>query len=275
VIGSAFLWATARSAPSLRRLGLVSDAVRLWSRATRQRRAWSAHEERCHAAVREVVASLPSRRSVLVLGSGLCRDVPVDHLLATFDDVVLVDAVHLLPVRLRYGRRVRLAVADLTGMADWLDGEAEGRTEPLAPWHDDPRVDLVISANVLSQLPHAVARRIDRDPVAADRVGPDPGRRIVAGHLDDLARFRCRTCLLSDTRYREVDVAGRALAEWDLLEGVTLPPADRAWDWTVAPRGELDRTLAFVHRAGAWLDLGRSAKADAGAFGAMPPAGSA
>lgn len=258
MIAAAFLWATATSSPSLRRLGLVGDAVALWSRATRQRAAWSPHEAACHAAVRETVAALPRRRTALVLGSGLCRDVPVAELLESFERVVLVDAVHLLPVGLRFRSRARMVVADLTGVADWLDGRATARRRPLAPWQDDPAIDLVVSANVLSQLPHAVARRRERDAAAASRVPADIGRRIVAGHLDDLAAFAGRVCLLSDTGYREIDLAGGVAAEWDLLDGVTLPPPDRAWDWTVSPRGEVDRCIAFVHQAGAWTDLGRA-----------------
>ena len=245
----------------------MGDAVALWSRATRQQAAWSPHEEACHAAIRDAVATLPRCRTALILGSGLCRDVPVAELLARFDRVILVDAAHLLPVRLRYGRRATLAVTDLTGVADWLDGTTAARSPPLAPWRDNLTIDLVVSANVLSQLPHAVARRRERDPAAAARVPADIGRRIVAGHLDDLAAFACRVCLLSDTGYREIDLAGAVVAEWDLLDGITLPRPDHSWDWTVAPRGELDRCLSFVHQAGAWTDLGRAGRHVAGRNG--------
>ena len=258
MIAAAFLWATALTSGPLRRLGLVGDAVALWSRATRQRAAWAPHEEACHAAIREVVAELPRRRTAIVLGSGLCRDVPVDDLVAGFEQVILVDAVHLLPVRLRYGRRARMVVADLAGVTEWMEARTAARSHPLAPWWDDPAIDLVISANVLSQLPHAVARRQGRDAAPAARIPADIGRQIVAGHLDDLAGFAGRVCLLSDIGYREIDLAGSVAAEWDLLEGVALPPPDRAWDWTVAPRGELDRCIAFVHQAGAWTDFGRT-----------------
>ena len=29
-------------------------------------------------------------------------------------------------------------------------------------------------------------------------------------------------------------------------------PLDEGWDWEVAPRGEIDRSFARIHRVGAW-----------------------
>ena len=125
---------TARTNPALRRLGLVGDAVALWSRAMRRRRAWAPHEARCHEVVLRSVAGLPSRRTVLVLGSGLIRDVPLAFLAERFERVVLLDAVHLLPARLKARRfGAETVVADLTGAAAWLAGNAARRADPLAP----------------------------------------------------------------------------------------------------------------------------------------------
>ena len=240
---------SARTDPPLRKLGLVRDAVALWSRATRQRRAWAPHEARCHTALRGAIESLASRRMVLVLGSGLIRDVPLPSLAEQFDRVVLLDAVHLLPARLRARRAgAEIAVGDLTGTARWLVGEAAGRTDPLARWREDPTLDLVISANVLAQLPMAIESWLDQ------RKGADPAPpaelpdEVVRWHLEDLASLRCRVCVLTDVGYRVVDRRGGVVEEEDLLRGATLPAPDAAWDWTVAPFGELARNEAHIHR---------------------------
>jgi hypothetical protein len=254
MLAEVLLNATAASSPDLRRLGLVGDAVALWSRATRCRRAWAPHEARCHVAVRRAIADLKRPDTALVLGSGLLRDVPLDDLLGRFQRVILVDAVHLWPARRRSrDARVTRVVADLTGMAAGLGRVDARRQDPLAAFMDDRRIDFVLSANVLSQMPMAVERWHER----RGRVPPVPdlGARIAAAHLADLAGFRGRVCLLTDIRHREVGRDGGVIEETDLLHGLVLPEPDDAWDWEVAPMGEISRRSTHIHRAEAHLDF--------------------
>lgn len=243
MLAEAVLHATARSNASLRRAGLVGDAVALWSRATRRRRAWRPHEERCRAFVESVLDRLPGRGTVLVLGSGLLRDVPIERLAREFDRVVLVDAVHLLPARWRAGRLgCRMIVADLA------TGPAEGGARPLAAYAGDPSVGLVISANVLSQLAMAPGRRTD-DPARL-------AREITAGHLADLGAFEAPVCLMTDVRFTDIRRAGAPAAPVTLVEPSLLPGRpDDEWEWEVAPRGEISRDFARIHRVQAWRDL--------------------
>jgi hypothetical protein len=242
---------------SHRGLGFTADGVALWSRATRRRRDWAPHEARCHAVVREAMADLPCRRTVVVLGSGLCRDVPLDALAAAFARVVLVDAVHLPPLlrRLRRYPNVSCLTRDLTGCADWVLRTGRERVDPVGDLVADPTVDLVISANVLSQLPLPLERRIEGG--RAPHVPPDLPDQVVRWHLEDLSRFTARVCLLTDIECRDVAVSPGApvLARLDLLRGAVLPEPDATWDWTVAPPGEVDRGIALVHRVHAYRDL--------------------
>ncbi|MFX8676799.1 hypothetical protein ABTM32_22370, partial [Acinetobacter baumannii] len=78
-----------------RRLGYVSAAISLWARGSRCRRDWKAHEARAKAAMIAASETLTQRRTCVVLGSGLLRDVPLDDLAARFERVILVDIVHL------------------------------------------------------------------------------------------------------------------------------------------------------------------------------------
>lgn len=256
--------ATAEAAPGTRRLGLVDDAVGLWSRATRCRRSWAPHEARCHALVDAAIADLEPRRTALVLGSGLLRDVPMAALLARFERVILADAVHLWPARRRTrSPRVSRIALDLTGLSAWLAGGAEGRAEPLASFQADPAIGFVLSANVLSQLPMSVSRWRERYPRRAGELPEDIESRIVRWHLADLARFSGRVCLLTDIRHREIGRGGAVIEETDLLRGERLPEPDDSWDWEVAPRGEISRNTAHVHRVHGYRDLARARASDA------------
>lgn len=250
-------WLLTPASLDARRTGHLTAAVSLWSRARRCRSAWGPHEARCHAIVERAIEGLHRRRTCVVLGSGLVLDVPLDRLAASFDTVVLVDVVHLWPARLKARRHpnVRLLSLDVTGTTDLLLGRATGIGDPLGRLRADPTVDLVISANCLSQLSlQPVERLAVRGGLARMRF-PDLGHRIVAGHIEALRRFAARVVLLTDVEGFEADVDGAVLERWDLLEGVTLPPPDESWDWMLAPVGETARDRSVHHRAVGFVDF--------------------
>lgn len=223
----------------------VRSSVGLWSRAGRCRKAWAAHEENCKAFILETVAGMKEQRTAVVLGSGLLRDVPIEELAKAFDTVVLVDLVHLAGVRAwlkaRRFKNVKLISRDLSGFDEALGGKAP---EPLGFLRQVPYLDLVVSANILSQIGVAAKRRLDAEG--------DPRRdeileALVRGHLEGLAALPCKIALLTDTAYRVTDRSGKVLEEADLLCGVPAPEAKRSWVWPVAPYGELGKDVQAVH----------------------------
>lgn len=255
------LHALTPATPLARRFGLLREGVALWSRGLRQRKAWEPHQARCRAIIAEVAASVPRRRKVVVLGSGPARDIPLDVLCASFDEVVLVDIVHLPLLRLKLWRQAKVSLLsrDLTGAMAWLAGEAGGRQDPLADLANDDSVDLVISANLLSQLAWPVADWLEANPARAAALPDNLPARCIAWHLDDLARFKGHVCLISDVEMVERDRQGAVHERLDLMYGVTLPKEDESWLWPVAPFGETEREREYVHRVCAWRQYeGRS-----------------
>mgnify|MGYP001765709678 CR=1 FL=1 len=250
-------WLLTPATLDARRTGHLAAAVSLWSRARRCRADWSEHEARCGRIVERAVDGLSERRKCLVLGSGLMRDVSLPFLSERFTEVILVDVVHLWPIRLAARRHadVRLVDLDITGSTDLLLGRATGFADPLARFRADPTIDLVISANCLSQLPLLPVERAEKAGALVRLRYPDIGRRIVEGHLEALRRFAARVCLLTDSEGLEVGPTGAILDRYDLLEGVGLPPADDDWDWTLAPLGETSPDHAIVHRAHGFVDF--------------------
>ncbi len=235
------------------RHGLLRESVGLWSRGFRHRKAWAGHVRRCKDVVEQSLAGLTRHRTVVVLGSGLLRDVPMNLLVERFDKVMLVDAVHLWPVRLRWWAepKVCFVTCDLTGLLDQLGGpENVSRAAPLASLQADGTIDLVISANLLSQLPLPVERALDAGQLS------DAGlaRAVVDAHLSDLSGFSARICLLTDESYSEVDAAGVVIDRFDLLHGARLPGGGECWDWPVSPMGEEDAAAAFIHHVRGYSD---------------------
>ncbi|ANL32950.1 hypothetical protein [Rhizobium phaseoli] len=230
---------------------LIRYSVNLWSRAGRCARDWAEHETMSGNAIRAAAAGLRQKRTAVVLGSGLLRDVPIEALAHEFDTVVLVDLVHLASVRLWLAakgyRNIRLIERDLSGYDDLAAGRAP---EPLGFLRTVPYLDFVVSANLLSQIGREVKRRYDAGtgPMPEDTV-----ERLIAAHLAGLSGLACRHCLVTDIAYAVIDRTGKTHEEADLLHGVSPPAAKATWTWPVAPLGEESRDYRIEHKViAAW-----------------------
>jgi hypothetical protein len=225
----------------------IRGAINLWSRARRCAKHWRAHEDNTRAFVKDTVAGMRQRRTVVVLGSGLLRDVPIELLAEKFDTVVLVDLVHLASVRLKLMRKpyrnVRLIERDLSGCDALISG---GDLEPLSFLRQVPYLDLVVSANLLSQLGLGAARQLAEH--GYDVAAKDGVRRLISAHLDGLRQLPATTCLITDTAYRVIDRTGAVSNTADLLHGIDIQPIKQAWDWPVVPFGETDADHQVVHQ---------------------------
>lgn len=231
----------------------IGSSVSLWSRAGRCAREWAEHERNCHAFVHDTIGAMKQRRTAVVLGSGLLRDVPVTDLARAFDTLVLVDLVHLASVRLwlktRRLRNVRLVSRDLSGLAD---AKAGGQPEPLSFLRQVPYLDLVISANLLSQIGVGAERAVGRE-APANAAGVVP--RLIRAHLEDLHALPCSTVLLTDVSFRVIDRSGKTVETADLLHGVEAPAGQQDWQWPVVPLGEESRDYRIVHEVIARREL--------------------
>lgn len=202
----------------------IAFSVSLWSRARRCAKAWAPHEENCKAFIEEKAGQLIEHRSVAVLGSGLGRDIPLEFLSRRFKRVELYDLVHLPSVKWAVRRagleNVVFIERDLAGGLEFL--------------RDIKELDLVISANLVSQI--------------GLRAKGDQPHDLIQHHLNGLLQGPWTPCLITDIGYQAKSPSGAVLYESDLLAGVTPPPSFKAWEWTVAPLGEVSKGHETVHQ---------------------------
>ena len=225
----------------------IGASVNLWARAARVSRAWRDHEDNCKRAVLFKAKDLKMRRTAVILGSGLLRDVPLEMLARAFDTVVLVDRVHLASVRLWLAAKklpnVKLVERDLSGYDDLKAGK---EPEPFAFLRLVPYLDFVVSANLVSQIGVGVGRRLEQE--APGTMPADTVQRLIGAHLDGLKALPCDTCLLTDISFSVVDRNGHTHEQQDLLAGIAPPSSFASWDWPVAPMGEESPDYQVVHR---------------------------
>ena len=261
MLREAWAWLSTPCNGEARRLGYLKEAIAFESRRWRCGEAWRDHLAHCHAAVRKSLARCARHGTALVLGSGLALEYPLAELAARFERVVLADMVHLRSVRRLAARHanVVLAETDLTGMAQRLlaHGGAATRAElaawgatPPAPLADLGRVDWVLSANVLSQLPLLpVAWLTRRRPDIGDAALDHFGRSLMLRHLDLLANFDAERLLLADAEHTVRDAAGTIVEHTDFAGALGLDGhAFASWQWPLAPAGELAGGWSREHR---------------------------
>lgn len=240
-----------RCAPAFVRLGYRYAAVACVGRAARCAAAWAPHQESTRRRILTAMAETPDgRNTALIMGSGPCLDLPMAELLSRFRRVLLVDIAHP-PAARRLARRhgaIQLLEHDLTGVAAAMDDTATA--SPPVPgctdFLDDPDVGLVVSANLVSQLPLVPLRQLDKRWPGTDL--PAYARAIVAAHLNHLRGFDCPTLLVGDVQRRVIDPDGRVTEMEDPLFGADLPAGEMEWDWTVAPVGELSNGWSIINR---------------------------
>ncbi|TWD51113.1 hypothetical protein FB480_10575 [Agrobacterium vitis] len=225
----------------------IRYSVNLWSRARRCAKDWAEHEQNTKRAILAAASQIDMRRTVVVLGSGLLRDVPIVELARAFDHVVLVDLVHVASVRSWVAakglKNVNFIERDLSGYDDVKAGKVP---EPLDFLRRVPWLDFVISANLLSQIAMGAKKQLDKEP--SGTMPEDCLPQLIRAHLDGLAQVAAKTCLVTDIAFEVIDRTGKLREQTDLLFGVDVPEPTAAWDWPVVPLGEESKDYRIVHK---------------------------
>ena len=233
-----------RATAHARKAGYVHEQIALLARHRRQRRAWAPHLARTRDFI-ERMARTTAGGQVVVLGSGALLDIPVAALAQRFGDVVLVDVFHPRIAR-RTARRftnVRLHTCDLLGASTRThDGLPQIR---LDAWRSSfPAPDLVVSANLLSQLPILPLQRAGAGDDAEALLMWT--RSVIRGHLQDLTTGPGAACVVTEKLRRRYDRDGAEIDCFDGLAGVDIPAPEECWTWEIGPFGEIDRKSRTV-----------------------------
>jgi len=250
-----------------RQLGLMDAAVRLDARHHRCGRAWAPHLARCREFIGRAATDCPGRDLAVVVGSGHLLDIPLDLLAAAFRRVVLADVAHPRVARRAAARlpNVTLLEFDATGLHQEVMRICRNRVcaalpVPAPPELPGPRPDLLVSANLLSQLPLRPVESLRRDLLeVAEQDLAALARGVIDAHLEWLGRAADRVCLVSDF-LRVVRGDAGEQERMDLLRGATLPPGE-TWEWLLAPRPEALPHADVVHLVRGVADLGRAIRA--------------
>jgi len=254
MLAEAFQFLTTSCSPVSRNFGYLKQAIALEARYRRCRNAWSLHLDKSQELIRAAIEQCSKHHEVVVLGSGLLLDIPIDDLSARFDHVVLVDMVHLRGVRRRIKDfdNIELVEMDVTGVARPLSDLIDPNSQ--RPWPEpkfDIRLfentDLVVSANILSQLPLLPGDHLKCLGCADDEAIHSYKRAIIDHHLKLFDQLTCTVCFIADVERRTISKIESRDNE-DLLLGAEPLIEASSWMWNIAPAPEVDWQTHVHHR---------------------------
>lgn len=247
-------WFIHRTTPApepVKRLGYLKEQIAIAARHRRLYPAWKEHLERSRRFVLWSAANCSGQNKAVILGSGGLLDVPLCDLANDFAEVVLVDICHPPAVQAWAAQypNVYLVEADLTGLIDDL-AQGEMPAEPPLPDIPEADADLVVSLNLLGQLPLIPARHVP------EKQAKTFAAEIQRQHLRALQALPGRVCLITETLREfvedgEVDEIEPALAD------IKLPEPDERWIWNLAPAPEVERGRDLRLRIAAYANLFR------------------
>jgi len=243
----------------IRKLGYLRELIGIESRFKRIPGNWQSHLDNSKRIILEAADSCERKNRVLVIGTGLWHDVPVDGLCERFKHVTFVD-IFQLPRMVAKARRypnLKLAQIDVTEMAEPLYEAVQAKQSlpdiKPAVFHDGD-IDLVVSLNVWSQLPVLLKEYLERKTKMTPHELEAFSQNLIARHMEYLKGFKGRVCLISDVR-RETVIDGEVTYSRDTLLGNPHPEPDESWVWDLAPRPEQDPHADIRLVVNAWKSL--------------------
>ena len=222
----------------VRDMGYLREAIAIRHRARRCRSDWAQHQINSKNAILSAARAYGHLPDITILGAGLCLDIPVQDLSPLTDRLTLVDAVRLRGVRLP--RNARYLCQDIEGSAAALYA---GKTPPERPLADFQGPGLLISVNLLSQLPLIPTRWSD-DPLL--------GHRILQRHVQSLRDHTGPALLIADSMRWTLDSKGAVLSQEDIAQTAGLPPPEHSWRWSIIPAHEAGHGPCVETDVGVW-----------------------
>lgn len=239
-----------------RRMGYLREQIAIRARERRCRAGWAPHRAACREVMLAAADACPAHGRCVVVGGGVCLDIPLAELAARFAEVVLLDVGFL--DRSGPGNVRRVAWDAAGSLQRWHDDPAMDDTRALAVsdpgWPSDVGApDLTVSAGVLSQLHILPAAWLARHRGRPDAFGDALAAALGRLHLDWLRARPGRRLLITDLAEITCERGGREIERTAIGAGLLdLPAPDAAWWWDIAPAPEVDRHHDRRHHVGAW-----------------------
>lgn len=246
----------ASASTEARIFGHLYESIALIEREKRCRNHWQTHRTQCKNFIADNLYNAKKRHSVLVLGSGPLHEIPLSKLAETFTQVDLVDIIHLKSTKEENSqyKNVRFIEADITELEKELL-KTKKATNKIPSLFLDQNYDLVISANLLSQLAYHLRNFLEKNakPKLSNSELDFFANQVTYDHFLYLQNFSCPVILIADIQSILLDKNEKVLQEESPYIDFTLPKPQKVWWWNVAPIPEYQKDIALKMKVAGFL----------------------
>jgi hypothetical protein len=243
---------TWKATPEAKSSGYLNQLIALNARRQRLKDLWKDHEKYCKQVIHEEILQTKNKHSVVVLGSGLLHEIPIISLINAFKEVYLVDIVHG-PKTFKMGKQVNILNRDVTGFWEIIKTQDKSKWLSLLekaapPW---PQADLVISANLISQIPILFVEKLISEGFS-EQEQEEFCSMLLKNHIRHLQQNSGRSLLIGDNGREFSDSVGKFIRKEPSLVGVSMGKPFFNWTWNLAPIPEFSDTETMKLLMGAW-----------------------
>lgn len=241
--------------PYVKKMGFLREAIAMAARSKRCQREWQPHYQACQQALLEACKRLDSKRKLLIFGAGTLQDIPLPELSQMFDEIQLIDLVFLRSARkqVAFYPNVHLIEWDVTESLLSLSRCHSNSSFPKS-WLDHAEIDLVVSLNLITQLPLLPFDWLTQHCLISDEQAEQLGEELISQHLHYLQQFAQRgtkVCLIADRYAQRFNRHGQEIERFDLWWGLDdIPTAEKQWLWPLMPLGEVAADYSQTHCVG-------------------------
>ena len=257
MLSEAIKYLTTPCEAHLKSMGYLKELIALEARFQRCQAAWQSHLDQTKSVIVDAINATEKHKKAVVLGAGILSDIPIKILSESFENVVLVDVCFLKQTRKQAKPYDNLEwhSCDITGVAAPLNAWATERSDiddiPILSSPSNPDfgdADLVISANILSQLPLIPAAFLQKTKAnLSDDAVSKFSRDIVKDHTTFLETCPGTVCLVTEIERQFCD-GDHVVEIEDPLLGYDLNSGGKEWFWDLAPRGEISKNFSVRNR---------------------------
>lgn len=233
----------------VKKMGYLREAIAIEARVKRCQSAWQPHLDRCKSLIINEAKKLPVGSQIMILGSGGFHDVPIKRLLALKHQITCIDIIHLPKTKKRFPE-VKFEERDVTGLNENIFYSIHNSTsfKPATQWLFSQKPDLIISLNLLSQLPLKMSEYAETHNYKLESAFKE---KVIKDHIIWLNKQNKEVLMISDIS-RNYMKNGAMLETVSALPDLDLPDPFESWIWDIAPKGEADRDINITHNVGSW-----------------------
>lgn len=256
MIREIFLYLTTKTNKEAKTFGHLYEAISLGEREKRCQKFWKSHRDNSKRLILEVALKVPQKNSLLILGSGPLHEIPIVELSSLFKKISLIDVVHLDSTKKKFAHLTNLEFIehDITEIETILARDKKAFNAIPQAFLKDQN-DLVISANILSQLAYHLRNYLEKNakPKLTEADLNLFATQVSQDHFLYLKKFPCQVLLITDIETYFKDKNGKSIERQTPYIDLTLPPPVMTWNWDLAPIPEYNPEISLQMKVAGFI----------------------